>query len=268
MKLILRTYIIGGLISILFLIACGNQQNNALTGAKESEEAKNLLQGIWKDSETEEIIFRAKGDTLYYTDSENRPTYFRIISDSIEIGRYHYIIIKQSSNLFWFKNQNGDIVKLSKSNDPNDALFFVASQQSEITPVTEVIKKDSVVLYKGNQYHWYIAINPTHYRVTKSSYSDDGVGVDNIYYDNIVNISLYQSGNKIFSSDIKKQMYSKCVPSSFIEHAILSNVQFNCIDDKGVHFDATLCIPDGATCYLISTDISFEGELSMKLMEY
>ena len=131
----------------------------------------------------------------------------------------------------------------------------------------EVVKIDSVVNYDGKRYHWYIAVNPTRYRVTKTGYNGEGVAVENVYFDNIIHISLYQGSNCLFSRDFKKSMYEGEVPPSFLEQAILGNMQYNLIDSHGVHFDATLCIPDEASCYLVETLIGFDGKFTLKLVE-
>ncbi len=52
-----------------------------------------------------------------------------------------------------------------------------------------LIKRDTVVVRGDEKYHLYVQVNPTSYKVYKSSYNDDGVEVDNVYYDNIVNLA-------------------------------------------------------------------------------
>ena len=123
-------------------------------------------------------------------------------------------------------------------------------------------------MYNGERYHWYIAINPTKYKVVKRSYNDDGLEVENVYYDNIMHISVFHGAHQIFSSDFKKQMYSKIVPAGFLDEAVLGAMDFSHIDADGLHFDATLCIPDGASCYMVDTQIAFTGKQTMNLLEY
>jgi hypothetical protein len=50
---------------------------------KESREAKALLQGTWMDHETEDLLFRMKGDTVYYADSTSMPAYFKVVGDTL-----------------------------------------------------------------------------------------------------------------------------------------------------------------------------------------
>ncbi len=253
---------------MLVFVSCGHKEGTTVTAPEESKEAKSLLQGIWIDGETGEVSFRAKGDTIYYPDSTSVPAHFMIVNDSLVLGDQHYPILKQAPHLFWFRNQAGDVVKLEKSDDPNDALVFTHEEAKTLTMVSELQKTDSVVIFGDQRYHWYIAINPTRYRVSKTSYNDDGVGVENVYYDNIIHISIYKGGDRLFSSDFKKQMYEDLIPETFLSQAILGNMEYDRVDQQGLHFNATLCVPDGAACYLVETNISFDGHLTTKLMEY
>lgn len=257
------------LIALLALSGCKSESSSpaAEVAIKESAEAKALLQGVWLDSETEMVAFRAEGDTIYYPDATNQPAYFRIVRDSLQLGSHRYLITKQSKHQFYFQNQTGDIVRLVKSEDP-DLDYAFEQQEPKILTVTEVVKTDSVVYYEGERYHWYIAVNPTKYKVVTTSYNSEGVGVENVYYDNIIHISLFQGARQLFSRDFNKKAFVADVPEAFLEQAILGNMRFNNVDAQGFHFSATICIPDGASCYMVETLVSFKGELSMKLLEY
>ena len=254
---------------LLMLVSCQHQQQGTSVAveALENTGAKAMMQGIWHEETTEEVVFRAEGDTIYYPDPNDQPAHFRIVADSLELGSRHYPIVKQTEHVLWFRNQSGEVTKLVKSDEAEDTLAFI-HRPAEVLSPKEVIKVDSVVNYGGQRYHWYIAVNPTRYRVTKTNYNSEGVAVDNVYYDNIIHISLYQGSNCLFSRDIKKSMYETEIPKSFLEQAILGNMQYSMTDAHGVHFDATLCIPDEASCYLVETIIGFDGQLSLKLLEY
>ena len=159
-------------------------------------------------------------------------------------------------------------MKLQKSDDPLVEEEFVSDTPYQILTVTEQIKKDSVVMHNGERYHWYVAINPTKYKVEKRSFNEDGLEVTNVYYDNIMHISVFHGARQIFSSDFRKQMYSKLVPASFLAQAILGNMEFSHIDASGLHFSATLCVPDGASCYMVDTKVAYTGQMTMSLLEY
>lgn len=235
----------------------------------ENKESKAMMQGIWVDNEMEDVVFKMKGDTIFYPDTTSQPAYFRVIEDTLFIGSNSakYLILKLSENILWFKNQNNDVIKLVKRNNPeNERAFIHEKPKAEI--VTKKLKTDTVVVYNNERYHCYIAINPTTYKVIKSVYNDDGVKVDNVYFDNIIHISVFKGAEKLYSQDFNKQMYSMFVPANFLSQAVLSNMEFNRVDSKGFHFNAIVCIPDGASCYMLDTRIMFDGNMSMELIEY
>ena len=177
------------------LASCQHQQPASTAATEKAEEedteAKAMLQGVWQEELTEEVVFRAEGDTIYYPDPSDQPAHFRVVSDSLEVGTHRYPIVKQTEHQLWFCNQSGDVTKLVKSEEADDTLAFVR-QPAEMLMPKDVLKTDSVVNYEGQRYHWYVAVNPTRYRVTKTVYNGEGVAVDNVYYDNIIHISLYQ----------------------------------------------------------------------------
>jgi hypothetical protein len=252
-------------ISMLMVVLVACNQNNS-SSLPDDKEAKAMLQGAWVDEESGDVTFRVNGDTLYFADATSMPTYFRIYEDSLYLASgTAYGIVKHTDHLFWFNNQNGDLLKLRKSDSSDDT--DVDATPSVLT-YTHQVKIDSVVAYKNERYHWYIAINPTKYKVSKRSYNEDGLEVENVYYDNIMHISVFQGAHKIYSSDFHKKQYQGLVPAAFLDEAILANMEYSSIDAEGLHFNATLCIPDGATCYMVESTISYTGALSMKLVEY
>ena len=248
------------------LWSCGNKAPQ-----EESREAKALLQGTWMDDETEDVLFRMKGDTVYYSDSTSMPAYFKVVGDTLFIGNnagYH--IEKQTANLLWFKNQNGELMKLEKVDDEefHEAEEEPRSQpQTTIQTLTEVLKRDTVVFKDGKRYHCYIAINPTRYKVIYQTVNEDGLSVDEVFYDNIVNICIIKDGYQIFKRDMHKKDYAAQVDKDFLEKAILNDMNFKTIDAEGFHFTASLCQPNGASCYLVDNIISEKGNIHFKLAE-
>ena len=92
------------------LVGCGQRAGDA--NLPESQEAKQLLQGMWCDKETESVVFLMKGDSVYYPDSTSMPAYFRVYADTLYIGssaRYH--IKKHTEHLLWFTSGDGELVK-------------------------------------------------------------------------------------------------------------------------------------------------------------
>ncbi len=250
---------------MVVLVAC--HQNNSSV-VPENKEAKAMLQGVWVDEESGDVTFKVKGDTIYYADATSMPAYFRICGDSLYLGSgTSYGIVKQTEHLFWFNNQNGDLLKLQKG-DGSELDSDQDHHAPSVLTYTHQVKIDSVVTYNGSKYHWYIAINPTKYKVSKRSFNEDGLEVENVYYDNIMHISVFLGANKLFSSDFHKQQYKGLVPEAFLDEAILANMEYSHADASGLHFNATLCIPDGASCYMVESIISYTGVTSMKLVEY
>ena len=257
--------------AVLLMAGCSGRQPEVQAQSEEDREAKALMQGVWVDAETEDPTFRVAGDTIFYADSTSMPAYFKIVDDSLVLSSgTSYAIERHTANIFSFRNQNGDLVTLNKLelDDAEADSLYVRGTTPAVMTYTHQVKTDSLVSFNGVRYHWYIAINPTKYKVTKRSYNDDGLEVENVYYDNIMHISVFQGSTKIYSSDLHKQQYKGLVPESFLDEAILANMEFSHIDADGLHFNATLCIPDGATCYMVESTISYTGVPKMKLVEY
>ena len=253
--------------AVVSLIGCSRQQGSVAEEEKESREAKAMLQGVWVEKESGDVSFRVKGDTIFYADTTSMPAYFKIIGDSLVFASgTKYAIEKQTEHLFWFRNQNGDVIKLEKTDD-QDATAEFTHDAPKIMTYTHQVKTDSVVSYNGERYHWYIAINPTKYKVVNHTYNNDGVEVENVYYDNIMHISVYKGGQQLYSSDFRKQQYDNIVPSDFLTEAIFAKMEDSHVDASGLHFNATLFMPDGASCYLVETLISYKGQMTMKMIE-
>ena len=256
--------IITGFVLAGLLWSCGNSAPQ-----EESREAKALLQGTWMDNETEDVLFSMKGDTVYYADSTSMPAYFKVVGDTLYIGKnagYH--IEKQTDHMLWFKNQNGELMKLEKVDDEEQQdAEEKPKPQTTIQTLTEVLKRDTVVYKDGKRYHCYIAINPTRYKVIYQTVNEDGLNVDEVFYDNIVNICIVKDGYQIFKRDMHKKDYAAQVDKDFLEKAILNDMNFKTIDAEGFHFTASLCHPNGASCYLVDNIISDKGNIHFKLAE-
>jgi hypothetical protein len=247
------------------LLNCGNNAPQP-----ESREAKALLQGTWMDNETEDVLFRMKGDTVYYSDSTSMPAYFKVVCDTLYIGNnagYH--IEKQTEHLLWFKHQNGELMQLSKVDEETlkDDVEEEPRAQTKVQTLTEVEKRDTVVFLDGQRYHCYIAINPTRYKVVYQTVNEDGLSVEEIFYDNIINVSIFKGANQVFKRDMHKRDYAKLVKGDFLEKAILNDMTFKKADAEGFHFTASLCQPYGASRYLVDNIISKNGEIHFKLAE-
>ena len=230
-------------------MACtGNKNSYFSEEEKEDSNAKEMLQGIWLDDETESPLMRVEGDTIFYADSQSAPIAFKIIRDTL----YTY-----GNDTTYYK-----IIKLHKSEDFNDSLSFVR-EEVVIPTYTEVTKRDSVVTYNGARYRAYVYINPSKMKVIKTTYSEDGISMDNVYYDNVMHICVYEGKKSLFASDITKQMFDKVVPEDFLVQAILSDTKFLKVDRNGFHYQAILAIPESSVYSIAELEISFDGTLTI-----
>lgn len=256
------------LILSLLLLAIGcAPKAHAPADNVEDASAKRMLQGIWIDDETQEVNFMVKGDTIFYPDSTSQPARFKVVGDTIAIGEppSRYPIVKLTENLFVFKNQNGEELRLSKSDSPDDNSAF-EHRSTMVSVVSEVQKRDTVVTFSNERYHCYVTVNPTRFKVQRRSYNDDGVAVDNVFYDNIIHVSVYHGGDKLYSSDIGKQIYKAHVPADFLSQSILGDIRFTRIDKEGFHFETIIGIPEETTSYILDTVVSFEGKVKITEM--
>ena len=259
------------MVLLCFLTAfagCGKKTDSVQT-PEEDTRAKELLQGIWLNEEDENVAFRVKGDTIYYPDSTSQPVYFYIYSDTLVMkgaSDVKYPIVKQAAHLFEFKSQSGDVIKLVKTSDNSYLESFQQKQPIALNQKT-LIKRDTIVGLADEKYHLYVQVNPTSYKVLKSSLNDDGVQVDNVYYDNIINLNVFHGATKVFSRDFHKKDFEKKVPSSFLEQAILSDIVFDSIDKDGIHYQAILAMPDSYLSYQVKVTISLTGRLNIQAVE-
>lgn len=56
--------------------------------------------------------------------------------------------------------------------------------------------------------------------------SEEGLSVDNVYYDNIIHICVYEGKRSLFAKDITRQMFKHVIPDDFLKWAILSDMDF------------------------------------------
>ena len=252
-------------IILLSLLSCA-EKTSENTDTQEDTVAKQMLQGVWMN-EDEVVAMRVAGDTISYSDSTMAPAYFAVISDSLVIRgatETRYEIVKQTEHLFEFRNHVGDIVKLMKSDNPGDAEAFTKQAAPRINQ-NQLIKRDTVAVVADRKYHVYVQVNPSTYKVIRSTYNQEGMMVDNIYYDNIINVCIYDGGTRLFSRDMRKQDFAAHVPENFIRQSILSDITVDAITSEGVTLDAALCMPDTPTAYIVKMTVSPKGKLTMKV---
>lgn len=254
---------------VLLLSACKDRSRESVADRQEDFQAKSLLQGIWIDTDDDDVVFKIKGDTIYYPDSLSQPLKFAIYGDTMETQsgfNHKYAIIKRSAHVFEFKNTNGDVVKLYKTTDPSYELQF--ERRAPLTAnQNKVIKSDTIVVCGQDKYHSYVQVNPTTYKTIKTSYNDDGLEVETVYFDNTIHLGVYRQGVKVFSKDFYKSDFSNYVPSEFLIQSVLSDIILINTDSKTLNYQAQLVIPDSYLSYIISISVATDGKMSMSVQK-
>lgn len=263
----IQTFIVG--ISIIAAIAsCGNtpEKNNTPT---EDLEAKKTMQGIWVDELEGDCVLRAKGDTIFYTDSLSEPVKFHIHTDTLYLESSHpskYHITKLSDHVLRFVNSDGDEISLVKSDDKNLVSLFEKIKRSiDHINQGELIKRDTVLNAGEKRMHAYIQINPTTFKVYQQSVNNDGVTVDHAYFDNIIHIALYDGARKVINRDYRKKDFSAHVPKEYIDKCILSDIVIEKVTADEVTFVAILSTPDTYTSYHINIVVRIDGNVKMSV---
>ena len=255
------------LICISLMSSCSGQPQKKEEMEKEDLIAKEWLQGTWIDDMTETPLFTAKGDTIYYIDEPAAPVAFKIIEDTLKtygrkVSNYH--IKKQGKSFIWIQSFMGDILQLSKAENSQDSLWIPRQTPKEKTD--NVISKDNVVHYNNQRFRGYVYINPTNIKVHQPEITEEGLEIENIYYDNIIHICVYEGKNKLFGRDMKKQDFESLIPAEYYQRAILSDMEFGGVNAKGYQYQATLCIPNSASCYLVNISITKDGDITYELV--
>lgn len=253
---------------VLFFVACGQRGNDRKAEVvQENLEAKKNLQGIWLDDDGDDVAFRIKGDSVFFPDSTSMPAYFRVEKDSFVVvggNTVKYHIVKQTPHLFVFVNQNGERVKLVKTDDESYLDLFAPKTFLAVNQ-NRIVKRDTVLYHGAEKYHCYVQVNPTTYKVVKSTFNDDGVEVGNVYYDNIVNLGVFNGARRLFSSDFRKQDFQKNIPSDILRQLVLSDITFNKANEEGMHFYAVLVIPETSISYIVELVVTYDGKIIKRI---
>ncbi len=256
---------------ISLLTACSSQpKSQQQEELKEDLRAKELLQGTWVDDMTDTPLLRIKGDSLYYIDESVHPAAFKIISDSLKVygqQTISYHIKKQGEYVFWIESVMGNILQLSKAENEIDSLLSARPIEVSSEPVREVIQKDHVVHFNNTRYHGYVYINPTDIKVIQPKITEEGLEIEDVYYDNIIHICVYEGKKSLFARDMKKQDFEPLIPAEYFKRAILNDMEFLGVNAKGYQYQATLCVPNSASCYLINISITKDGDMTYELCQ-
>ena len=263
-------YLVIAFACLLLFGLCKSRDAKLDSALAEDLKAKQMLQGIWVNEDEEDVAFRAKGDSIFYPDTTSQPVSFQVFGDTLVLhgaNNVKYLIVKLKPHLFIFKNQNGETVRLTLSNDKADLMAFDTRRPQALNQ-NRLIKRDTVVTFESQRYHSYVQVNPTTFKVVKTSYNDEGVEVDNVYHDNIIHISIFKGAQKLFSRDFHKNDFQNKVPADFLNQSILSDMQLTYVDVAGLHYNTSICMPDNPRSYLIEVIISYTGKMTMQITSH
>lgn len=255
------------MLGMMILASCKDGSKPEAAEEVENTEAKAMLQGIWINTDIDEVTFKVHGDSIVYADSTMAPVQFAVINDSLVLRGYNetrYAIVKQTENVFQFSNKDGDVIRLVKSTNPDDNYFFEKRKYVAQLNQNQLIKRDSIVTYDEYRYRIYTQVNPSTYKVVKTYLSQDGIQTDNVYYDNIINICIYNGGKRHFSRDFRKQDFKKFIPANVIPQVVLSDIVIDKVTQQGVELLAMVCEPDSPESYVIRIIVSHNGQMMMK----
>jgi len=229
------------------------------------------LAGIWVDDETDAVQFLVRDDSIFYPDTSSLPARFAVFDDTLVVlsrDNSRYPLKQVLDHSMVYESLTGEERVLRRSNNPDDSLLFLHHSYAPIL-LGQLVKRDSVGFSpSGDRYHLYIDVNPTRKKVYKTTYTDEGMAVQNVYFDNIIHIAVYEGRRCLFTHDFHKEEFASFVPEAFISGAVLSNMEFGRLVKEGCHFYATLCEPEGARCYVVDIVIGYDGSKNMKLVDY
>lgn len=257
-------------ISLVTFTSCKNNPGKDETAERvEDLQAKQTIQGIWIDEDEGSVAFCVKGDTIFYADSLSEPVCFHIYVDTLYLESSRpvsYKLLKLNKKILKFVNSDGDEVRLLKSTNKDDSIkFFNIAKESVTLNQGVLIKRDTILTSGSKRYHAYVQVNPTSYKVFRQVMNDDGVMVDNAYYDNIVHVALYDGGKALINRDFRKQDFSKQVPADYIKGSILSDIVVDKVSESSVTFVAYLTTPDSYTSYNVRIHVTVDGKYNMSV---
>ena len=247
---IMNLKLIFGLLILLMASCSENSQKRVKENRTTDPNVKQQLQGVWLDKNTESPVLEIEGDSLLYASKSDVRMPYLVIGDTLFVKGLRtvaYEILEQTEHTLGIRTPLGDEMYLYK--DENGNITIEQPDVLELEPVTKVVKKDSVIMVGKNRYHAYITINPTSFKVVRPGVTEDGFSIDNVYYDNIIHICVYEGKKELCGKDIKRSMFEGIVPSEFLSVSILQDMNFVGMQNERFLFNAMLRVPDGPSYY-------------------
>lgn len=224
------------------------------------------IQGVWMDEDTRLPQLWIRDDSVFFSDSTSISCVLKICGDTLWLGSDSYQIEEFDSLRLSIVNSLGNTFSLRKSQVPDDTLAF-AMRADHPSIVPEVTKSDTVVHYGNHRYHAYVTVNPTTMKVYRTTYTADGMAMDNFSYDNVIHLSVYEGKECLFRSNVKKTDFAGLIPEDFLSTAILQTITFLFTDKEGLHFRASVCVPESASCYTVELCVAYDGTMTQDVRD-
>lgn len=247
---IMNLKLIFGLLLLMMASCAGPSLKKENIQRTTDPDVKLQLQGVWLDKNTESPVLEIDGDSLLYASNSDVRMPYCVVDDTLFVRGIRtaaYPILERSEHTLSIRTPMGDEMSLYK--DENGVITIEQPKSVPVAPVKHVIKKDSVIMVGKNRYRGYITINPTTIKVIRPGVTEDGFLIDNVYYDNIIHICVYEGRKELCSKDIKRSMFESIVPSEFLSVSILQDMNFEGMKNKKFVFNAVLRVPDGPSFY-------------------
>lgn len=236
---------------LLLIVSCSSPSKQGKQVERTTDpNIKEQLQGVWLDKNTESPVLEIEGDSLLYASKSDVRMRYLVADDTLFVqGLYTvpYPILEYSEHSISFKTPMGDEIHLYKDEQGN--ITIEPTEPVEVESVTRVIKKDSVIMVGKRRLRGYVTINPTSVKVVRPGITEDGFSIDNVYYDNIIHVCVYEGREQQCGKDIKRCMFEGIVPAEFLSVSILQDMCFMGLSGNRFQFRATLRVPDGPSYY-------------------
>lgn len=249
----------------VMVVSCGLKETKEAI-AHEDKQAKEMMQGLWVSEGDGGAAMLVRGDSIFYPDSASMPARFWIYRDTLFLQGQNvngYKILKQAPHLLMFDNQNGDEVKLVKSN--SRVLMKSFDYHVYAMNVFRTEQSDTTVFTDLGYYDCMVSTRTTSGRVVKSTYNDNGMEVDNMYLDNVATLTITNHGTLVFRHDFKKEEFQALVARDMMQRAILRRFYFDHADRKAFYFNAVIGVPDASTGYVLEVRVTPDGKITKRL---
>ena len=91
--------------------------------------------------------------------------------------------------------------------------------------------------------------------------------IENIYFDNIIHVSVFKGAAKLFSKDFRKNDFANVVPSSLLKQCVLSDIKLVDVGVDGIHYVTQLAIPDSPSSFVVELIVSYNGTFSTRRLD-